>query len=53
MSYDVHSETRLGNEEKISSTLQSLWQKNAIVLVALIESAAMIASAVLQVSPED
>ena len=48
MSYDFHSETRPGNAEKITTTLQSLWQKHAIMLVALIESATRIALTVLQ-----
>ena len=53
MSYDVHSNAIPANEEKIFATLQPLWQKQAIVLVALIESAAMIAATILQVSPKD
>ena len=44
LSYKVDSETRPANEEKMTATLQSQWQKHAIVLVALIESAAIIAS---------
>ena len=57
MSYDVHSETRPANEEKITTSAHSLWQKHAIALVALIEFAAMMALAVLEgmktTSPKD
>ena len=57
MSYNVRSKIRAGNEQKKTSTLLSLCQNHAIVLVALIESAAVIALGVLQAmtitSPKD
>ena len=48
LSYDVHFDAKPANEKEITATLQSLWQKHAIALVALTESGVMIASALLQ-----
>ena len=57
MSYKVHCNIRAANEKKLTTALPSLCQKHAIVVAALIEYAAKIASGIQQgmkiTSPKD